>query len=597
MNYLSIIFVTQLFLAPLAANGDTAASATESYENLHGQKEREVNRTRDYVDNLKFTKELIGELAEFQKLKQHPEFQKLLKTRATAQLMRLVGNSEVKILSEACRQYQELYFKCIEDDIKNRSSEIDENIVVLVRGLKRFHTGTRDSRTRDTVEKHIIECNERIEKMCVNDISEKVKNDFLLNIEDNYKLLMSTGKYFKGMGNRGVFKERYDAICAEVALIYRDTVSSLLDGKYKDQKTEFISTFIDFTKSFRANSITDSLTRTFTDLAAGNYSMLGNLYLNEKEYDKASEAFISASAMHIRLGDRELAAAITKKAGDVKQITKMVDMLTAIEKKSSKSQKDFKTAGDICIQLQDYLKAAKYYDAAGDPEAAKLARIAELSSDEKGWNKDVTYSEILKAAKHIESLSEDNTLLEQLLFETTSRLYSTATDSDDFIIKKTAEIRLMSLEKRLSTIAVVASKPRKATIHITCDNEYKLFVNGRQIGADTTWTSLEKYDVELRRGDVVTVMAKDVGPGKKTAGFFCCIVFSDKEIVPSGQDWCYTLTPDASFTTSRSLDRLNKADPHNIASAHIDRKYPGAKGCFVWSKEPAAVVYFKYVIR
>jgi len=39
------------------------------------------------------------------------------------------------------------------------------------------------------------------------------------------------------------------------------------------------------------------------------------------------------------------------------------------------------------------------------------------------------------------------------------------------------------------------TKPTKADIHITADNNYTVFVNGQKIGADGSWNSVEKYDM------------------------------------------------------------------------------------------------------
>jgi putative membrane-bound dehydrogenase-like protein len=39
------------------------------------------------------------------------------------------------------------------------------------------------------------------------------------------------------------------------------------------------------------------------------------------------------------------------------------------------------------------------------------------------------------------------------------------------------------------------AKPKTATVHVTVDNRYELFVNGAKVGADDEWQSVEKYDV------------------------------------------------------------------------------------------------------
>lgn len=58
---------------------------------------------------------------------------------------------------------------------------------------------------------------------------------------------------------------------------------------------------------------------------------------------------------------------------------------------------------------------------------------------------------------------------------------------------------------------------------ITCDNEYKLYVNNRLIGEDTNWENVEAYALNdsLRTGqNTITVIAKNAGRGPNAAGLY-----------------------------------------------------------------------------
>jgi len=64
----------------------------------------------------------------------------------------------------------------------------------------------------------------------------------------------------------------------------------------------------------------------------------------------------------------------------------------------------------------------------------------------------------------------------------------------------------------------------RASVHITCDNGYTLYVNGQQVGAGRRWETVQSYDVRalLQRGrNVIVVEAvNDGGPAGLIAEFF-----------------------------------------------------------------------------
>ncbi len=92
----------------------------------------------------------------------------------------------------------------------------------------------------------------------------------------------------------------------------------------------------------------------------------------------------------------------------------------------------------------------------------------------------------------------------------------------------------------------LANKPKAAEIHITVDNEYKLFVNGEKIGGDGDWTDVEKHDITklLNKGtNVVAIDAQNAG-GKAAAICWMRIIEPDKSETVIGTDdrWLVSLT-------------------------------------------------------
>jgi hypothetical protein len=64
---------------------------------------------------------------------------------------------------------------------------------------------------------------------------------------------------------------------------------------------------------------------------------------------------------------------------------------------------------------------------------------------------------------------------------------------------------------------------KSASAVVTCDNEYKLWVNGRKLGGDADWTSVERIDLApaLRGGkNEVVILARNLGKSPNPAGLF-----------------------------------------------------------------------------
>jgi hypothetical protein len=99
----------------------------------------------------------------------------------------------------------------------------------------------------------------------------------------------------------------------------------------------------------------------------------------------------------------------------------------------------------------------------------------------------------------------------------------------------------------------LASAPLKAVAVITCDNEYKLFVNGREAEADADWQTGEVVALEpyLKAGDnEILIVGKNGGQQPNAAGliFEASLKLADgtEQTIATGSDWQWTTAqPDA----------------------------------------------------
>jgi Protein of unknown function (DUF1549)/Protein of unknown function (DUF1553)/Planctomycete cytochrome C len=93
----------------------------------------------------------------------------------------------------------------------------------------------------------------------------------------------------------------------------------------------------------------------------------------------------------------------------------------------------------------------------------------------------------------------------------------------------------------------LSAAPTRAVAVITCDNEYRLLVNGREAADDAKWESVEVVPLEahLKAGaNEITIAAKNAGTGPNAAGliFEARIKLPDdtEMTVATGADWQWT---------------------------------------------------------
>ena len=79
-----------------------------------------------------------------------------------------------------------------------------------------------------------------------------------------------------------------------------------------------------------------------------------------------------------------------------------------------------------------------------------------------------------------------------------------------------------------------------AKLIITCDNEYLLTINGKEIGGDSNWENVEAFDVSrfLRKGrNTIRIDATNLGGGPNAAALYACLKLeSDRESLTFASD-------------------------------------------------------------
>ncbi len=190
-------------------------------------------------------------------------------------------------------------------------------------------------------------------------------------------------------------------------------------------------------------------------------------------------------------------------------------------------------------------------------------------------------------------------------------------DSTTNTFNKTFNYSLVDIYNGDDAAQIIATATAKisvkyhATIYMTMDNRYELYINGVQqqtpvftpSPTNYPWQSVRWYDADLKEGDVIAVKGIDDGV---IAGFLADIYFNG-DVYPTAVEsyWRQSLVGEAGWNNKGFVPTSNwsKTFKHTSTAWTGLKGLPsGSKADWVWSKnnnfgptgEP--VVYFRYVV-
>ncbi len=156
----------------------------------------------------------------------------------------------------------------------------------------------------------------------------------------------------------------------------------------------------------------------------------------------------------------------------------------------------------------------------------------------------------------------------------------------------------LSVRQALASAGVnsTGEKAAQGRIFITCNNGYQLFLNGKAIGQGSNWKAPQVYPVALKTGDVMTVYAWDRANGSRSAGLFCSVRIGGKEVPSADSRWRCSTDPGRNWLRGSALQNERLPSTRNVYAPHVNAKYRGWTGKFMWSSNTARRVVFKLVI-
>ena len=151
----------------------------------------------------------------------------------------------------------------------------------------------------------------------------------------------------------------------------------------------------------------------------------------------------------------------------------------------------------------------------------------------------------------------------------------------------------------LRRVVKIHNPPIKAFIVITVDNEYELSVNGKHVGKDNSWETVERYDVSdiLVHGDnTISVQARNAGSAPNPAGLFAQLMVYTEEaglrVINSDDNWevegkdgkwtAATAVANQKFLGGRADNEIRKKlKPEAAASAPGKKQMPPVRAALV----------------
>ena len=128
------------------------------------------------------------------------------------------------------------------------------------------------------------------------------------------------------------------------------------------------------------------------------------------------------------------------------------------------------------------------------------------------------------------------------------------------------------------TTLSLAAKPKSATMAITCDNEYTAWVNGKKVGSDQNWGTVERLNIgrHLIVGDnEMFIVGRNAGSSPNPAGLYAEIVLTDpdgsRKRHPTNTSWQASREiPKASATNKVAWKSAEAVVPQSFLGPQIE---------------------------
>ena len=136
----------------------------------------------------------------------------------------------------------------------------------------------------------------------------------------------------------------------------------------------------------------------------------------------------------------------------------------------------------------------------------------------------------------------------------------------------------------------------KNGITVTCDNVYQLYLNGKLIGSDNKWETAEIYKTGLREGDIICIIAEDLGNGRDTVGL-ACLVYDRRKVFSTPHNWYYTTEkPDEKWFKSSSVENMQILKAIKKPKRPINKIKHLEQSSWAWSEEANKKLYLKFIV-
>jgi hypothetical protein len=167
-------------------------------------------------------------------------------------------------------------------------------------------------------------------------------------------------------------------------------------------------------------------------------------------------------------------------------------------------------------------------------------------------------------------------------------------------MKKTNIISLIGLVSML-TLITQAGAATMASIKITCDDQYTLYVNGIAAGSGNSWQAAQTFNVQLRDGaNLIAVEGRNLGG---PAGLIADFKSATTGTTVTDMSWKYSTSAGSGWNTSASFNDstwANAKEYGSYGSAPWSTNVSGISSTsakWIWSGNASDnKVYFRKII-